>query len=137
MTIVQGEIRDLQLDFLLSCSAEIIHRMENYSAIQFSNFRELLMNLFYHLVPAYFRIRFGFYLPNVLIENIQLDYPEIFDFTKQALYPLEQVVGQKFPLKKLVSFPSCLVERLPTRRLKKLRRKSGRSLFVQVGSALL
>lgn len=104
MTIVQGEIRDLQLDFLLSCSAEIIHRMENYSAIQFSNFRELLMNLFYHLVPAYFRIRFGFYLPNVLIENIQLDYPEIFDFTKQALYPLEQVVGQKIPIEEVGFF---------------------------------
>lgn len=104
MTIVQGEIRDLQLDFLLSCSAEIIHRMENYSAIQFSNFRELLMNLFYHLVPAYFRIRFGFYLPNVLIENIQMDYPEIFDFTKEALYPLEKVVGRKIPIEEVGFF---------------------------------
>ncbi|MDT2674073.1 BglG family transcription antiterminator [Enterococcus dongliensis] len=104
MTIVQGEIRDLQLDFLLSCSAEIIHQMENYSAIQFSNFRELLMNLFYHLVPAYFRIRFGFYLPNVLIENIQMDYPEIFDFTKKSLKPLEKVVGQKIPIEEVGFF---------------------------------
>lgn len=104
MTIVQGEIRDLQLDFLLSCSAEIIHQMENYSAIQFSSFRELLMNVFYHLVPAYFRIRFRFYLPNVLIENIQMDYPEIFEFTKKALDPLEKVVGQKIPIEEVGFF---------------------------------
>lgn len=104
MTIVQGEIRDLQLDFLLSCSAEIIHQMENYSAIQFLSFRELLMNVFYHLVPAYFRIRFGFYLPNVLIENIQMDYPEIFEFTKKALDPLEKVVGQKIPIEEVGFF---------------------------------
>ncbi|MDU5333894.1 BglG family transcription antiterminator [Enterococcus sp.] len=104
MTIVQGEIRDLQLDFLLSCSAEIIHQMENYSAIQFSSFRELLMNVFYHLVPAYFRIRFRFYLPNVLIENIQMDYPEIFEFTKKALDPLEKVVEQKIPIEEVGFF---------------------------------
>lgn len=104
MTIVQGEIRDLQLDFLLSCSAEIIHQMENYSAIQFSSFRELLMNVFYHLVPAYFRIRFRFYLPNVLIENIQMDYPEIFEFTKKSLDPLEKVVGQKIPIEEVGFF---------------------------------
>lgn len=97
MTVVQGEIQDIQLDQLLSCSAEIIHRMENLSAIEFSNFRELLMNLFYHLVPAYFRIKNGFYLPNVLIDNIQMEYAEIYRFTKEALLPLEQLTGKKIP----------------------------------------
>ncbi|GCF94128.1 transcription antiterminator BglG [Enterococcus florum] len=97
MTVVQGEIQDIQLDQLLSCSAEIIHRMEGLAAIEFSNFRELLMNLFHHLVPAYFRISNQFYLPNVLIENIQLEYAEIFGFTKEALLPLERVVGQRIP----------------------------------------
>ncbi|MEO1769370.1 BglG family transcription antiterminator [Candidatus Enterococcus ferrettii] len=97
MTIVQGEIQDIQLDQLLSCSAEIIHRMENLSAIEFSNFRELLMNLFYHLVPAYFRIKYGFYLPNVLIGNIQMEYAEIYRFTKDALLPLEKLTGETIP----------------------------------------
>lgn len=97
MTVVQGEIQDIQLDQLLSCSAEIIHRMENLSAIEFSNFRELLMNLFYHLVPAYFRIKNGFYLPNVLIDNIQMEYAEIYRFTKEALLPLEQLTSKKIP----------------------------------------
>ncbi|MGX2945800.1 BglG family transcription antiterminator [Enterococcus alishanensis] len=97
MTVTQGEIQDIQLDQLLSCSAEIIHRMENLSAIGFSNFRELLMNLFYHLVPAYFRIRNGFYLPNVLIENIQMEYAEIYRFTKEALLPLEKLAEREIP----------------------------------------
>ncbi|MBO1307796.1 BglG family transcription antiterminator [Enterococcus sp. 669A] len=97
MTVVQGEIQDIQLDQLLGCSAEIIHRMENLSAIEFSNFRELLMNLFYHLVPAYFRIKNGFYLPNVLIDNIQMEYAEIYRFTKEALLPLEKIAGKEIP----------------------------------------
>ncbi|MGM0214117.1 BglG family transcription antiterminator [Enterococcus sp. AZ109] len=97
MTVVQGEIQDIQLDQLLSCSAEIIHRMEGLSAIEFSNFRELLMNLFYHLVPAYFRIKNGFYLPNVLIDNIQMEYAEIYRFTKEALLPLEKLAGKGIP----------------------------------------
>ena len=97
MTVVQGEIQDIQLDQLLSCSAEIIHRMENLSAIEFSDFRELLMNLFYHLVPAYFRIKNGFYLPNVLIDNIQMEYAEIYRFTKEALLPLEKIAGKEIP----------------------------------------
>lgn len=97
MTVIQGEIQDIQLDLLLSCSAEIIHRMEILSAIEFSDFRELLMNLFYHLVPAYFRIKNGFYLPNVLIDNIQMEYAEIFRFTKAALLPLEKLTGKEIP----------------------------------------
>lgn len=97
MTVYQGEIQDIKLDFLLSCSSEVIHRMENLAAIQFTNFKELLMNLFYHLVPAYFRISNGFYLPNVLIDSIRSEYREIFEFTKEALLPLEKLVQRKLP----------------------------------------
>lgn len=129
MTIVQGEIRDLQLDFLLNDCAEIIYRMESYSAIQFSNFRELLMNLFYHLVPAYFRIRFGFYLPNVLIENIQMDYPEIFDFTKKALKPLEIAVDRKIPIEE-VGFFSILFGGAITNQKTEAAEKEVRALIV-------
>lgn len=129
MTIVQGEIRDLQLDFLLNDCAEIIYRMESYSAIQFSNFRELLMNLFYHLVPAYFRIRFGFYLPNVLIENIQMDYPEIFNFTKKALKPLEIAVDRKIPIEE-VGFFSILFGGAITNQKTEAAEKEVRALIV-------
>ncbi|MEG1502759.1 MAG: BglG family transcription antiterminator [Enterococcus sp.] len=129
MTILQGEIRDFQLDFLLNCSSEIIHKMENYSAIQFSNFRELLMNLFYHLVPAYFRIYSGFHLPNVLIENIKMDYPEIFNFTEKSLAPLEKVVGKKIPIEE-VGFFSILFGGAISNQKEEIKKEEIRALIV-------
>ena len=54
MTVLQGEIQDTSLEFLLECSSEIIHEIERLSAIEFKNYRKLLLDLFYHLVPAYF-----------------------------------------------------------------------------------
>ena len=45
--------------------------MERLSAVRFVDYRKLLMNFFYHLVPAYFRIRYRFTLNNVLIDEIK------------------------------------------------------------------
>ncbi len=70
-SIVEGDIQEPALDFLLECSSEVIHRMEFLMAVEFDSFRELLMNVFYHLVPAYFRISYSFYLPNVMIRSNQ------------------------------------------------------------------
>ena len=75
MTVLQGEIQDTSLEFLLECSSEIIHEIERLSAIEFKNYRKLLLDLFYHLVPAYFRIKFDFKLSNVLIDEIKSAIP--------------------------------------------------------------
>ncbi|MFK4568180.1 BglG family transcription antiterminator [Enterococcus sp. UD-01] len=97
MTIIQGEIRDTALEFLLECAGQIIHDMERLAAVEFKAYRKLLLDLFYHLVPAFFRINYGFTLTNVLIEEIKEQYGEIFALTKSALQPLEKLVGQKIP----------------------------------------
>lgn len=92
-TILQGDIEDTSLEFLLECASKIIHEMERLAAIEFVDYRTLLMNTFYHLVPAYFRIRYGFPLENVLIEEIKLQYNELFELTRRALGSLEDLVG--------------------------------------------
>lgn len=98
LTIVsQGEIQDGNLDFLLNIAAGIIHRLEWLAAIQFENYRVLLLNTFYHLVPAYFRIRFGFYLPNIMIDNIKRDYAQEYELTTAALRQLSQQIGYEVP----------------------------------------
>lgn len=89
LTVLQGNIREPAFDFLLQLSAEIIHNIEKYAAIQFKNFRELLFNVYNHLVPAFFRIKYDLYLSNVLMDEIQSEYQSIFHITKLALQPLE------------------------------------------------
>ncbi|WP_165006918.1 MULTISPECIES: BglG family transcription antiterminator [unclassified Enterococcus] len=96
-TVVQGDIRDSSLDFLLDRSSEVIHRMESLMAVEFESFRELLTNFFYHLVPAYFRISYSFDLPNVMITQIKQQYASIFELTKKALLPLEECIGKSIP----------------------------------------
>ena len=97
MTITQGEIRDTALEFLLECGSQIIHEMERLAAIEFKDYRKLLLDLFYHLVPAFFRIKYHFSLTNVLIEEIKEQYDELFALTKIALHPLEMLTGQATP----------------------------------------
>ncbi|EOL49959.1 BglG family transcription antiterminator [Enterococcus caccae] len=97
MTITQGEIRDTALEYLLECASQIIHEMERLAAIEFKAYRKLLLDLFYHLVPAFFRIKYQFSLANVLTEEIKEQYGEIFTLTKTALYPLEMLLGKPIP----------------------------------------
>ncbi|MBO0441870.1 BglG family transcription antiterminator [Candidatus Enterococcus ikei] len=97
MTITQGEIRDTALEFLLECASQIIHEMERLAAIEFKAYRKLLLDLFYHLVPAFFRIKYHFSLANVLTEEIKEQYGELFALTKIALHPLELLIGQPIP----------------------------------------
>lgn len=66
-------------------------------AVEFASFRELLMNVFYHLVPAYFRISYSFYLPNVMIDQIKHQYASIYEMTRKALLPLERRIGKSIP----------------------------------------
>lgn len=93
LTILQGNIHEPTFDFLLQLSAEIIHRIEKYAAIQFKNFRELLFNVYNHLVPAFFRIKYGLYLSNILMDTIYSEYYSVFHITKIALKPLENITG--------------------------------------------
>ncbi|MHC9532130.1 BglG family transcription antiterminator [Dellaglioa sp. L3N] len=97
MTILQGEIRDTSLEFLLECASKTIHEVERLAGIEFQNYRSLLLDLFYHLVPAYFRIKFNFPLNNVLIEEIKLQYHEIFEITKVGLLPLRMLTQKVIP----------------------------------------
>lgn len=119
MTMVQGEIQDTSLDFLMDCSWEIIHEIERLAAIEFKNYRKLLLDLFYHLVPAYFRIRFHFTLNNLLINEIKVQYNEIFELTKLALYPLKNILNQQIPEEEIGYFTILFGGEISNQREKK------------------
>lgn len=119
MTVVQGEIQDTSLDFLMECAREIIHEIERLAAIEFKQYRKLLLDLFYHLVPAYFRIKFHFTLNNVLINEIKVQYSEIFELTKVALFPLKKLLNQWIPEEELGYFTILFGGEISNQREKK------------------
>lgn len=76
--------------------AEIITAMVNdfqkYACILFQN-RELLeKNLYLHIKPAYYRIKYGLEVENEITESIKLKYSEIFLLTKKVICHLEKFV---------------------------------------------
>ncbi|MBF8808281.1 MAG: transcription antiterminator [Enterococcus lacertideformus] len=97
MTFVQGNLHDQSHEFLFSCVAEIIHHMETLVAVRFESFKELFDNLYFHLVPAYYRMIYGFYLPNPMIKQIKRQYGAIYELTTKALQPFEKIIGRKIP----------------------------------------
>ncbi len=88
-------------------------------AVEFDSFRELLMNVFYHLVPAYFRISYSFYLPNVMIDQIKHQYASIYEMTRKALLPLERRIGKSIPEEEIGFSLYYLAERSEKRTQKK------------------
>lgn len=91
MMIVQGDLADPSFTFVLQDAASLIKNFERLAAIHFENYHQLLTNIFYHLVPTYFRIRFGYSLPNPLLLDIKRKYRDIFQITMDAF---EEVVGK-------------------------------------------
>ena len=97
MTVLQGEIQDTSLEFLLECSSEIIHEIERLSAIEFKNYRKLLLDLF----------------------EIKMQYHEIFELTKLALFPLRKLVQKDIPDEEIGYFTILFGGEISNQRQKK------------------
>lgn len=94
LTLTQGQIEEPAFDFLLHCASQMIQELERRSAIQFEDYRKLLLDVFNHLVPAYFRIYYDLEIEQPFLTTIERDYPEISAITEAALSPLEKLVGK-------------------------------------------
>lgn len=97
MICTQGDVKDPSLDFLMDCCSEIIYEIERLAVIHFDKFKKILLELFYHLVSAYFRIKYGLKITNVLIDEIKIQYTELFDLTQLSLYPFELLTKKAIP----------------------------------------
>lgn len=97
MTVIEGAIKDSSLDYLLECANEILQRIQTISVIEFRERDQTLLHVFYHLVPSFFRIYFGYHLPNAWTDTIKRQHSELFKLTKIALGPLEELTKTMIP----------------------------------------
>lgn len=104
VTVIEGAIRDDSLDYLWGCANEIVKRFQTISAIQLLEEEETLKHTFYHLVPAFFRIYFGYHLSNALTQTIKYQHEELFKLTQIALEPLEKLTKKKTPDNEIAYF---------------------------------
>lgn len=97
MTVVEGSIQDPALDYLLQGAGQIVQRIQSFSAIDFKDRNQTILHVFYHLVPSFFRIYFGFHLPNAWTDTVKRQHNELFKLTKIALKPLEHLTNKMIP----------------------------------------
>lgn len=79
---------------LVELADRIIAEFEKVTLLPIENKSFLRKSLYNHLVPAYFRISFGFPLVNPLKNRIQEEYKDLFEFVRQALAPLAMWTGK-------------------------------------------
>lgn len=92
----EGEV-DSNFEYFNELTEKIIHKMEEVSLLQFSEKVALKKNLKKHLIPAYYRLKFGIPSTNDYTQTIKENYPDLFELVKSSLTPLEEVVGRMIP----------------------------------------
>ena len=88
----EGEV-DSNFEYFNELTDKIIQKMEEVSLLQFQQKRTLKENLKKHLIPAYYRLKFGIPSTNDYTQTIKENYPDLFELVKASLSPLEEDIG--------------------------------------------
>jgi mannitol/fructose-specific phosphotransferase system IIA component (Ntr-type)/galactitol-specific phosphotransferase system IIB component len=72
----------------------MVDDFQKFACLFFQNRADLERNLFVHLKPAYFRIKYGIELANPLTESVEQNYHDIFVLTKKVIHHFEHVLGK-------------------------------------------
>lgn len=89
---VDGENQDLTN--LKQIIRFMVDDFQKFACVFFQNRQELERNLFIHLKPAYFRIKYGIEVDNPLSENVQNTYHDVFVLTKKVIHHFEFILGK-------------------------------------------
>ncbi len=86
---------------LSSCITQIIDRFELLSSVTFKERNQLERDLLMHLKPAIFRVKYKLDIHHSMEETFKTSYPEIFDMTKHAMQPFEELLELSMPQNEL------------------------------------
>lgn len=88
--VVQGKLESDQSEYFREILEEIIINVQGYIGSIFPNNKAFRTNLYNHLVPSYFRMKFQIKLNNPLKDNIIRDYPDLFYLIKRSFEPVAE-----------------------------------------------
>ncbi|MDN3017945.1 BglG family transcription antiterminator [Paenibacillus sp. BSR1-1] len=73
---------------------KMVSDFQLYAAVNFSEKEQMIKNLFVHLKPAYYRLRYGIKIENILQNSVEENYPEVFRLTRKVIHHFESLVKQ-------------------------------------------
>lgn len=84
-------------DELHRAAQEVLHNFENLICIQFQDQKSLLDALIQHCRPALYRIRYHYHIESNILNMILPHHTYLFELTKHAMAPFENMLGKAFP----------------------------------------
>lgn len=94
----------VDFSYFKTLTDQIVEKMESISLLQFSQQGTLKENLIKHLIPVYYRLKFGLPSSNDYTDRIKEQHPDLFEFVKESLEPLSKVVGLPIPDSEIAYF---------------------------------
>lgn len=85
-------------------TTQIINRVQAIIGVQFQDKECLKNQLFEHLIPAYFRIKYGIRSNNPYTKQIKKEYNDLYYLVEKGLMPLEQEIGKPIPVDEVAFF---------------------------------
>lgn len=83
--------------FLMELSHELTNRFEVVTGTMFPDKEKVSSNIFLHLQPAYFRLKYGIPVINPILAQIKKDYGDIFAICRLVLEPFSDYVDCFIP----------------------------------------
>lgn len=97
LSALQGNEKFYKEESFKKVTKNIIAKVQAITGITFENSEELANNLFEHLVPAYFRIKFDIVSKNPYTTQIKDEYNELYYLVEKGLAPLAELTGKTIP----------------------------------------
>ncbi|PYI51498.1 BglG family transcription antiterminator [Paenibacillus flagellatus] len=79
---------------LRELTARLVDRFEQLACLFFEKRAELEEQLFLHLKPAYYRIKYGLEVEHPMLDTMRTKYRDVFELTRKAVQPLEEKLGK-------------------------------------------
>ncbi|MGT2887912.1 BglG family transcription antiterminator [Streptococcus didelphis] len=87
----------LNNSFFQEMTLKIITKMQDISLLNFKQEEDLISDLKRHLIPAYYRMKYGITNENDYTNRIKENYQDLFALVKQSLQPLADALGKEIP----------------------------------------
>jgi len=109
---------------LRSLSKELANRFEAITGARLKDRENVVNNMYMHLQPAFFRLKYGIPVVNPVIDQIKRDYSEIFSICRLVLEPFSDYVDCFIPDDEIGYITIHFLAMLDTTEPNKMRRRA-------------
>ncbi len=86
---------DQEAEKIERATVRMIDQFERLGCVFFHHREQLEKQLYQHVKPAYYRIKYGLHVDNPLADTVKSKYSEVFDLTKRAAEPLQELLNNR------------------------------------------